>query len=246
MNIKEIPRTLEAVRNLPTNIRYRIAMQVGAIPSEKDAIAALAERPLDEQASMILAKLLEIDAAGGQLPAMPPPAPQVIRNPDPMPQQVPPAQMPQQLGVPQQLGAPQQVQMPQQMPAQMPAQVPQQVPPQPLRTPSPETAPANNTAAAQSAVAIASLRDLSSQLGKLNEKIDTEVPGFEEHEELKDMIMGLATSVNTMVILGLLILEKAHNDLMPRNLIYDIVREEMTARTSEQLMLALRGPNQGK
>ena len=246
MNIKDIPRTIDAVRNLPTNIRYRIAMQVGAIPSDKDAIAALATRPLDEQANIILTKLLEIDAAGGQLPQAPPPAAQVIRNPDPVPHQVVQVQQPvYPMQQPQQLGAPTGYAPPQQIGGANTVQMPLQHATQPLRTPATQQDPGAN-GASQAAVAASSLMNLSSQIGKVLDKIDTEVPGFEELEELKDAVMGIATSVNTLVIIGLLILERVNDDMLPRSVIYDMIREQLAARTSEQLMGALRSPVQGK
>lgn len=241
-NIDDIPRTLESINSLPDSVKYRIALQSGALPSDKESIKGFVAKTKVEQSTIILQKLLENDAAraagGGQAQPLPPA--QMTRQPEPIQQQ---QQLPyaQQPGTPQQLGGP-----PVQMP---PTQV--QAAPQPLqRTPQGATGAGAPPviATAQAAAAASSLMAITAQLKELKETIDTEVPGLEEIEAIKTdlqaSIMGVATSVNILVIIGILMLEKSYE--LPRELIYEMLREEIGLRTSEQMLLAMMGPAQGK
>ena len=85
---------------------------------------------------------------------------------------------------------------------------------------------------------------MGGKLDKLIKMVDEEVPGTGDIQEISEAVMGIATSVNTLVIIGLILLE--NSGLMDRNVIYDMIRSEMAARTSEQLMRALSGPPTGK
>jgi hypothetical protein len=238
MNIRDIPPTVEAIRNLSPSVRYRVAMQVGAVPSSQDAVSSYSGMPLEEQIGLILPKLIEFQTTAGQAPPMVAPPP-MMRQPDPI-------QQPMQ-AAPQQLGAPSQMQRPQQLgaPSQMaPQQLGAQMAAPPMRMPVPATDP--GVASSQAAVATSSLLAIAAKLDKIEKAIDDEVPGHDTMEELQGSIMGIATTMNTLVIIGLLILERVHNDELPADAIYAIIREHLNRRTSEQLMLALKGTPSGK
>jgi hypothetical protein len=146
-SISEIPRTIDGIKSLSTMKRYRFALTLGAIQNDEGSITGYSARSIDQQAQLILNKLLEMDAAGVGQPTA---APQPLRQPAPMsspmaspaPLAPPSNGMGAPLMVPPAMGtAPTPGPLGPPMPLQQPpmGQAPPYAPPVPMQAPIPRT-----------------------------------------------------------------------------------------------------------
>ncbi len=117
ITVENAPRDLESIKTIPSMVRYRLALTLGIMPNDQQAIAGFAAQPIDVQAQQLLAGFQAHDQRVGAAPAAAPqqpapgPAPGMGGPPPgqmaPPPMMAAPGQMaPPQMMAPPPMGAP--------------------------------------------------------------------------------------------------------------------------------------------
>jgi hypothetical protein len=250
------PRDPTELSKLTKMLRYRLGLGLNMWNGDASAEEAYLALPEEQQVTELLTALQRYDVQRGSNGQMSLPAPVQPIAPPMQPQQMAPAHMPM----------PMQPQAPMQMPPQqsmrtpstsvdpgnsgmthmsmaqpIPMQVPMPMQPQAPVPMAPPQIPPQQPIAIPAILPV--LQDMKNALGIINKKLDDEVPGAGDVEEIREFVMGIARTQQTI---GILTIALAENFLgLDRERLGNYVNAEKKNK-SAQSMLKMLDDDEGK